>query len=57
MKVREFITLLADMGAHADIQEFEVQAYDGYYHMKLESVTGVTVSPQKKTIIIHTDEL
>ena len=56
MKVREFISLLAEMGAHADIREFTVQAYDADDE-RWRDVTGVSVSPQKQTILIHTDEL
>lgn len=54
MNVRGLITLLADMGAHADIREFEVMAYDADDE-RWREVTGVTVSPQKKTILIYTD--
>lgn len=56
MIVRELITILADMGAHEDIREFEVQAYDADDE-RWREVTGITVSPQRKTILIHTDEL
>ena len=56
MNVRELIGLLADYGAHADIREFDVQAYD-LDDEKWRGVTGITVSPQKQTILIHTDEL
>ena len=56
MNVREFISILAAMGTHADIREFEVQAYD-LDDEKWRGVTGITVSPQKQTILIHTDEL
>ena len=54
MNVREFITLMADMGAHSDIREFDVQAYDADDE-RWRDVTGITVSPHRKTIIIHTD--
>ena len=54
MNVRGIISILADMGAHDDIREFEVQAYDADDE-KWRPVTGITVSPQRKTILIHTD--
>lgn len=56
MNVRELIGLLADYGAHDDIREFDVQAYDADDE-RWRDVTGITVSPQKKTILIHTDGL
>lgn len=56
MNVRELITLLADLCAQADIREFDVQAYDAEDE-RWREVTGIVVSPQKRTILIHTDEL
>ena len=54
MIVRELISLFVDMGANADIREFDVQAYD-LDDEKWRGVTGITVSPQRQTILIHTD--
>lgn len=56
MKVREFITLLAEIGAHADIREFDIQAYDAEDE-RWRDVTGVIVSPHRKTVVIHTDDI
>lgn len=43
------------MGAHADIRDFEIQSYDPN-DSEWREVTDITVSPQKQTILIHTDE-
>ena len=56
MKVRDLITVLAEIGATADIREFEVLAYDAD-DQRIAPVTGVTWSAKDKTLSIHTDEL
>lgn len=56
MNVRELITELSGYGAHEDIREFTVVAYDAKDERR-RKVTGISMSPQKHAILIHVDVL
>ena len=57
MNVRELIADLNQMLAYnQDIGDFEVVAYDGYYHMKIKPVTELRWDRRTKKIAISTEE-